>query len=86
MKDNQMNGHKNNKEAYCPNMFFDNGTVSIGEFITLDDAIFLFFYYCTQYQYQSHLHTNDANAYKCITCIICLIGRHLWPVPAYRRG
>lgn len=39
MKDNQMNGHKNNKEAYCPNMFFDNGTVSIGEFITLDDAM-----------------------------------------------
>ena len=34
-----MNGHKNNKEAYCPNMFFDNGTVSIGEFITLDDAM-----------------------------------------------
>ena len=39
MDNNQINGQKNNKKAYCPNMFFDNGTVSIGEFKTLDDAM-----------------------------------------------
>ena len=27
------------KEAYCPNMLFDNSIISIGEFKTLDDAI-----------------------------------------------
>ena len=38
MEDNQINGQKISKEAYCPNSFFDNGTISIGEFKTLDDA------------------------------------------------
>lgn len=27
------------KEAYCPNSFFDNGNVSIGEFKTMEDAM-----------------------------------------------
>ena len=39
MEDNQINGQKISKEAYCPNSFFDNGTISIGEFKTLDDAM-----------------------------------------------
>ncbi len=39
MEDNQINGQKISKEAYCPNLFFDNGTISIGEFKTLDDAM-----------------------------------------------
>lgn len=39
MEDNQINGQKNKKEAYCPNMFFDNSIISIGEFKTLDDAM-----------------------------------------------
>lgn len=39
MKDNQINGQKINKEAYCPNSFFNNDTISIGEFKTLDDAM-----------------------------------------------
>lgn len=39
MEDNQINGQKISKEAYCPNSLFDNGTISIGEFKTLDDAM-----------------------------------------------
>lgn len=39
MEDNQINGQIINKETYCPNSFFDNGTISIGEFKTLDDAM-----------------------------------------------
>ena len=39
MEDNQINGQKINKEAYCPNSFFNNDTISIGEFKTLDDAM-----------------------------------------------
>ena len=39
MENNQINGQKISKEAYCPNSFFDNGTISIGEFKTLDDAM-----------------------------------------------
>ena len=39
MEDNQINGQKISKEAYCPNSFFDNGTISIGEFKTFDDAM-----------------------------------------------
>ena len=39
MEDDQINGQKNNKEAYCPNPIFNNGTISIGEFKTLDDAM-----------------------------------------------
>lgn len=39
MEDNQINGQKINKETYCPNSFFDNGTISIGKFKTLDDAM-----------------------------------------------
>lgn len=39
METNQINGQKISKEAYCPNSFFDNGTISIGEFKTLDDAM-----------------------------------------------
>ena len=39
MDNNQINGQKNNKEAYCPNPIFNNGTIAIGEFKTLDDAM-----------------------------------------------
>ena len=39
MNNNQINGQKNNKEAYCPNPIFNNGTVSIGEFKTIEDAM-----------------------------------------------
>ena len=39
MEDNQINGQKINKKAYCPNSFFNNDTISIGEFKTLDDAM-----------------------------------------------
>ena len=39
MDNNQINGQKNNKEAYCPNPIFNNGTVSIGEFKTIEDAM-----------------------------------------------
>ena len=39
MEDNQINGQKINKEPYCPNLFFNNDTISIGEFKTLDDAM-----------------------------------------------
>jgi len=35
MDNNQINGQKNNKEAYCPNPIFNNGNVSIGEFKTM---------------------------------------------------
>jgi hypothetical protein len=39
MNNNQINGQKNNKEAYCPNPIFNNGTISIGEFKTIEDAM-----------------------------------------------
>ena len=39
MNNNQINGQKNIKEAYCPNPIFNNGTVSIGEFKTIEDAM-----------------------------------------------
>lgn len=39
MDNNQINGQKNNKEAYCPNPIFNNGNVSIGEFKTIEDAM-----------------------------------------------
>ena len=39
MNNNQINGQKNNKEAYRPNPIFNNGTVSIGEFKTIEDAM-----------------------------------------------
>jgi len=32
MDNNQINCQKNNKEAYCPNPIFNNGTIAIGEF------------------------------------------------------
>ena len=39
MDNSQINGQKNNKEAYCPNPIFNNGNVSIGEFKTIEDAM-----------------------------------------------
>lgn len=39
MDNNQINGQKKNKEAYYPNPIFNNGTVSIGEFKTIEDAM-----------------------------------------------
>ena len=39
MDNNQIDGQKNNKESYCPNSLFDNGTISIGEFKTLEEAM-----------------------------------------------
>lgn len=39
MDNDQINSQKNNKEAYCPNTIFNNDTVSIGEFKTIEDAM-----------------------------------------------
>lgn len=39
MEDKQTNGQNINQERYCPNVFFDNGSISIGEFKTLDEAM-----------------------------------------------
>ena len=35
------NSQENNEEkvSYCPNTFFNNGTISIGEFKTIDEAM-----------------------------------------------
>lgn len=29
----------NNKQSFCPNLLFDNGVVSIGEFLTIEEAM-----------------------------------------------
>ena len=39
MEGKQTNGQNINQERYCPNVFFDNGSISIGEFKTLDEAM-----------------------------------------------